>query len=518
MGDTIIVAADINPDKSGPPPITTSNRIYYQVSYDGGTTWLPTSIRTDTITNRFPNIVPMFNSGLRSILFMGRQKHYCSQGTCMVETILGLGSLTSYMTPITYSADFFGNYKNNIMVGGLISSPPNSTAPTDVLWYMDFNYSTGVYGTARHIADSIDVNFRYGCDIASNGQNIVAVRWKSSNLWSPQAYYLYESTNGGTTWSAGTMVGNAKPINGDSCVAWSSFDVIYKPGTTQKCLAFATLSPSNTATREGSKILFWSPNINGGNPVVVCDYHKYYFMNDTAIWNHNRNNIQVGMTPLSHPSLAYSNDGTKLYCAFSVIQIDTSSYTTGKNYHYNDIFICTSVNDGASWSNPQFITNSPRRDETYPTLARNGNNGNFVNIVYSESGSPGSFTFYDNAPSDTVYTIYKKVYIETDVHNNTNEIPANYSLYQNYPNPFNPTTKIKFQIPSDVKRKTSDVKSLTVFTDIYSGKEISTLVNEQLQPGTYEVTFDGGNLPSGVYFYQLKSNNFIETKKLILLK
>ncbi len=50
------------------------------------------------------------------------------------------------------------------------------------------------------------------------------------------------------------------------------------------------------------------------------------------------------------------------------------------------------------------------------------------------------------------------------------------------------------------------------------GKEIQILVNEQLQPGTYEVTFDGSNLPSGIYFYKLTSGNFTATKKLVLLK
>ena len=512
LGDTIIVAADINSDRTGPPPVSTVNRIYYQVSYDGGTSWQSTPINTDTITNRWPNIVPIFSSGLRSILLTGRQNTALPRGLTMVETLLGLGSFTSYLTPITYAGDFFGSYKNNIMAGGLITSPPNSFAHTDVLWYMDFNYTTGIYGTARYIADSIDVNFRYGCDIASNGQNIVAARWKSSNLWHPQAYYIHESTNGGNTWSAGTMVGNAKPVNGDSCVAWSSFDVIYKPGTTQKCLAFATLSPSNTATREGSKILFWSPNINGGNPVVVCDYRKYYFMNDTVLWNHNRNNIQVGLTPLSHPSLAYSDNGTRLYCAFSAIQKDTSSYTSGKNYHYNDILICTSVNDGATWSNPYYIAYAQRRDETYPTLAKNGNIGNYVSFVYSESGSPGSYTFFDNAPPDTVYTIYKKVYVMTDVQNYTNKIPEHYTLYQNYPNPFNPTTKIKFDIAGHTVGQT--------FLSVYdiTGREIQTLVNEQLHPGTYEVTFDGSNLSSGIYFYRFQAGEFFDTKKLVLLK
>jgi hypothetical protein len=100
------------------------------------------------------------------------------------------------------------------------------------------------------------------------------------------------------------------------------------------------------------------------------------------------------------------------------------------------------------------------------------------------------------------------------------EIPENYNLYQNYPNPFNPATKIRFDIPSNVKRQTSNVK-LIVYDVI--GREVATLVNEQLSPGTYEVewpvpTGDGSVYASGVYFYSLITNEYAETKKLILLK
>ncbi len=98
---------------------------------------------------------------------------------------------------------------------------------------------------------------------------------------------------------------------------------------------------------------------------------------------------------------------------------------------------------------------------------------------------------------------------------NQNQIPGQFELYQNYPNPFNPVTKIKFDIPEAVKRKTLDVR--LIIYDLL-GKEITTLVNEPLQPGTYEVTFNGSNLPSGVYFYKLGTGNFKETKKPILLK
>jgi len=89
-------------------------------------------------------------------------------------------------------------------------------------------------------------------------------------------------------------------------------------------------------------------------------------------------------------------------------------------------------------------------------------------------------------------------------------IPKEYSLSQNYPNPFNPSTKIEFQIP-----KSSYVK-MSVF-DIL-GKEIEILVNEKLKPGIYEVTFEGKNCPTSVYFYRMEAGNNTATKKMLLIK
>ncbi len=97
----------------------------------------------------------------------------------------------------------------------------------------------------------------------------------------------------------------------------------------------------------------------------------------------------------------------------------------------------------------------------------------------------------------------------------SSEIPKSFSLYQNYPNPFNPNTKIKFQIT-----KLGSAK-LIIYDAL--GREVATLVNERLQPGTYEAEWDGSIYPSGVYFYQLTVSSeqvtkYIETKKMVLIK
>ncbi|NOS86545.1 MAG: T9SS type A sorting domain-containing protein [Ignavibacteria bacterium] len=92
----------------------------------------------------------------------------------------------------------------------------------------------------------------------------------------------------------------------------------------------------------------------------------------------------------------------------------------------------------------------------------------------------------------------------------SNDIPKAYSLSQNYPNPFNPTTNIKFAIP-----QTGLVK-LTVFDML--GREIETLVNENLNAGTYNADWVAANYPSGVYFYKLTSAGYSVTKRMVLVK
>ncbi|MEK7249171.1 MAG: T9SS type A sorting domain-containing protein, partial [Bacteroidota bacterium] len=89
-------------------------------------------------------------------------------------------------------------------------------------------------------------------------------------------------------------------------------------------------------------------------------------------------------------------------------------------------------------------------------------------------------------------------------------VPLGFELKQNYPNPFNPSTTMSFVIGH------SSFASLRVF-DIL-GREIATLVNEELGAGNYNVTFDARNLPGGTYFYTLKSGEFAQTKKLLILK
>ena len=89
-------------------------------------------------------------------------------------------------------------------------------------------------------------------------------------------------------------------------------------------------------------------------------------------------------------------------------------------------------------------------------------------------------------------------------------IATRFELGQNYPNPFNPTTHIRFNIPETANTK------LTVFNVM--GEEVATLVNSVMQAGGHTVSWNASSMPTGVYFYQLESANFSQTKKLLLVK
>ena len=118
--------------------------------------------------------------------------------------------------------------------------------------------------------------------------------------------------------------------------------------------------------------------------------------------------------------------------------------------------------------------------------------------------SPGEYHIYS-----TVKLPVPDLSVPTDVKND-NFVVTNYKLEQNYPNPFNPSTTIKYQMPN------AGIVTIKIF-DIL-GREIKTIINQFEQSGVHEISYNATGLGSGIYFYHLKVNNFISTRKMILLK
>ena len=97
-----------------------------------------------------------------------------------------------------------------------------------------------------------------------------------------------------------------------------------------------------------------------------------------------------------------------------------------------------------------------------------------------------------------------------DVRERLSGIPSEFSLEHNYPNPFNPSTTIQFSITRSASTQ------LTIYDLL--GREVATLVNEAMAPGTYKVRWDANAVASGIYFYRLRSGEYTETKRMLLLK
>ncbi len=128
-------------------------------------------------------------------------------------------------------------------------------------------------------------------------------------------------------------------------------------------------------------------------------------------------------------------------------------------------------------------------------------------IKKTQNGNSESELYFDDLQTNIVLPVR----IESS-------LPDSYRLYQNYPNPFNPSTTITYAIPTSetLHAMSQQLVQLKIY-DIL-GREVATLVNEKQQPGNYAVTFNANGLSSGIYYYQLRSGNLVQTKKMILLK
>lgn len=170
---------------------------------------------------------------------------------------------------------------------------------------------------------------------------------------------------------------------------------------------------------------------------------------------------------------------------------------------------------GGDWSTPVNLTQTPGMNENShhaaPYLKSNGN-GSYSAFVFYHY--PAGYTGYYPNDYDPTYALPSVIYggtytfTVTGVEDETN--PTGFVLSQNYPNPFNPSTSIKYTVGERAN------VTLKVFDML--GREVASLVNEVKEQGSYSVNFDAAKLASGTYVYKLTAGNFVETKKMVLLK
>jgi hypothetical protein len=159
--------------------------------------------------------------------------------------------------------------------------------------------------------------------------------------------------------------------------------------------------------------------------------------------------------------------------------------------------------DSADYSIVSFLTSTTKGTggtNNVETLSGLNGKGRYLELQMTAGPNPYSIS------EIYVYGTLEAAGIEK----NNSKIPVKYNLYQNYPNPFNPTTNIQIEIPK------AGQTNIVVYNIL--GQKVTGLLNKELNAGSYTISFDASKLSSGVYFYTLRSGNFVTTKKMMLLK
>jgi len=233
---------------------------------------------------------------------------------------------------------------------------------------------------------------------------------------------------------------------------------------------------------------------------------------------------------------------TMSFCCSQTLSVSFPELSRGYavGYERDTNYFYKTSNSGVNWSKQQIV------DRMYSTQFYNTETGWICGeqgkILFTTNSGTTFYTQFTGA-SSTIRKIYmlnkdtgfavgdNGLILRTTIGGFTGintvsiQIPENFSLTQNYPNPFNPVTRIKFQIP--LSRGVPEGRGVLTQLSIYDalGKEVALLVNEQLQPGTYEADWDASAYPSGVYYYKMEvspstgsGRGFSETKKMVLIK
>ena len=158
-----------------------------------------------------------------------------------------------------------------------------------------------------------------------------------------------------------------------------------------------------------------------------------------------------------------------------------------------------SYNDGSDWIELSTFTD--------PSVGKYIWNIPDSNKIFNNCLLKMSWSSYEITSSRFTIQPFVSTQVDKDI---IESIPKDYLLLQNYPNPFNPTTRINYSVPN--------TSFVTIIVYDVLGRAVVTLVNEQKIQGNYNVEFNASNLPSGVYFYQIKAGKFIDVKKMLLLK
>jgi hypothetical protein len=336
--------------------------------------------------------------------------------------------------------------------------------------------------------------------VAANGSNVFA-----GTFGFPTSYGVYKSTNNGVNWvqtSLNSQIVETIVINGNNIFAGCDFN-----GSSYGVYLSTDNGSSWNQTSLNNRIVY-SLALNGNNIIAGSSLYGVYISSN--------NGVNWTQTSLNNRTIfALALGGNNVYAGTSV----------------DGVYLST--NNGTNWSitalnNRQILSLAVSGNYIIAGTTTDGvylSNNNGVSWTQRNEGLGATEIISLAISNNYIFAgtnagVWRRPLSEIIAVNPiSNEVPKDFKLEQNYPNPFNPTTKIRFSIPH-----VGDAYMRPVQMKIYDvlGREIATLVNEQLNPGTYEIQWNATNYPSGVYYYQLTAGDasatLSMTKKMVLIK
>ena len=493
-------AIDVIADTSDPTGATT-RRTQYAISSDGGLTWGELGIVPD-IRSGYPALKLRNGSAVIA-------NHSAATGVVnsnlYIDVLPQGGGFTQYNATLPFSIWPQIEVLSNGNVG-MLSRPQHPTGSDfDTVFYQTWDgTSLGpksvAYETTPPYTGTVGSNARF--NIAQNGAGRITQVFNgvleddtlgNSKAWSRT------STDNGVTWGPLTIAFTPFMENGvDTIAIAGGSDLVYKPNSN---LWMYSVAATSNNTYEGARIyLIRSDGVRSVITTAAAVGATISFAQTMSfVFN------------LDQPAMGWSDDGTVLYCVYSVVKPDLGA----SGYNSRDVYYQRSTDDGLTWGTPVQITNTPNIDECYPSVS-NWNKGSSgvsydLNITYMKDPGVGPTSFGGSAPLSRNFLIYRKISQANIIGISNNEIDLqSYQLLQNYPNPFNPSTKISYNL---VKNGFVSLKVMDIL-----GREVKSLVNEYQTAGVKEINFNASGLPSGIYFYSIKTEGFSDVKKMMLVK
>ncbi len=324
--------------------------------------------------------------------------------------------------------------------------------------------------------------------------SIISIAFKGDTIYTATNGFVYFSTDSAVTWSSTNL--SAPQIS----------SIAIKDGNT-----FVGTSSGIWLSTDGG--LTWTQKNNG----LTMDYVRKLAIDSV--------NIYAGTLEGLFISSDFGENWIKAIAGISQTMAVEAIEVVGEKVYVGGIYgIYVSTNYGTSWVFKGLSNRIVQCISGYENLIFAGT---FPDGIYrSTNGGNAWQVFNDGLPyknaismevlDSTLFTgilgfgLWNRPLIVTGIEAEQNELPTEFYLSQNFPNPFNPSTTIKYQIP--------ELRFVTLNIYDVLGSEVATLVNEQKPADSYEVQFNGSNLPSGIYFYRIQAGSFIETKKMVLMK